>query len=110
MVPVIILGGIYGGFMTPTEAAAVAATLRPLVGVFVYKGITRHNIVKILVNCGITSAVVILLISMASIFGYIMAIERVPGCHRLHIALHHVRQVRDAASSQHLPSTGGGAH
>lgn len=45
---------------------------------FVYKGITRHNIVKILVNCGITSAVVILLISMASIFGYIMAIERVP--------------------------------
>lgn len=78
MVPVIILGGIYGGFMTPTEAAAVAATYGLLVGVFVYKGITRHNIVKILVNCGITSAVVILLISMASIFGYIMAIERVP--------------------------------
>ena len=78
MVPVIILGGIYGGIMTPTEAAAVAACYGLLVGIFVYKGINRKNIIDVLVNCTVTSSIVIFLVATASIFGYIMTLESIP--------------------------------
>ncbi len=78
MVPVIILGGIYGGFMTPTEAAAISATYGLIVGVFVYKGINRHNFFQVCVECCTTSAVIIFLIAMASSFGYLLALEQVP--------------------------------
>ena len=78
MVPVIILGGIYGGFMTPTEAAAVSAFYGLLVGVFIYKEINLKNIVPCFMEACSTSAVVIVLMAMATIFGYIMTIEQVP--------------------------------
>lgn len=78
LVPVIILGGIYGGFMTPTEAAAVSATYGLLVGIFVYKGINRRNFVRVAVDCCTTSSVIIFLIAMASSFGYLLALEQVP--------------------------------
>lgn len=78
LVPVIILGGIYGGYMTPTEAAAVSATYGLLVGVFVYKGITRENFFSVAVECCTTSSVIIFLIAMASSFGYLLALEQVP--------------------------------
>ena len=78
MVPVIILGGIYGGFMTPTEAAAISAMYGLLVGIFVYKGINRHNFFSVCIECCTTSAVIIFLIAMASSFGYLLALEQVP--------------------------------
>ncbi|MEG6616708.1 TRAP transporter large permease subunit [Peptococcaceae bacterium 1198_IL3148] len=78
MVPVIILGGIYGGYMTPTEAAAVSAFYGLIVGVFVYKEINLKNIVPCFVEACSTSAVVIVLMAMATIFGNIMTIEQVP--------------------------------
>ncbi|ABO51260.1 TRAP dicarboxylate transporter, DctM subunit [Desulforamulus reducens MI-1] len=78
MVPVIILGGIYGGFMTPTEAAAVSAFYGLIVGVFVYKEINLKNITECFMEACSTSAVVIVLMSMATIFGNIMTIEQVP--------------------------------
>lgn len=78
LVPVIILGGIYGGIMTPTEAAAVSASYGLLVGIFVYKGINRQNFISVAVECCTTSSVIILLIAMASSFGYILALEQVP--------------------------------
>lgn len=78
LVPIIILGGIYGGLMTPTEAAAVSAFYGLLVGIFVYKGINRHNFISVAVECCTTSSVIILLIAMASSFGYILALEQVP--------------------------------
>ena len=78
MVPVIILGGIYGGVMTPTESAAIAAAYGLLVGIFVYKGINRSNFVSIMVDCCVTSAVVIMLQAMAGIFGFVVAIESIP--------------------------------
>ena len=49
LVPVIILGGIYGGYMTPTEAAAISAMYGLLVGMFVYRGINRHNFFSVCV-------------------------------------------------------------
>lgn len=78
LVPVIILGGIYGGFMTPTEAAAVSAAYGLLVGIFVYKGINRRNFIQVAVECCTTSSVIIFLIAMASSFGYLLALEQVP--------------------------------
>lgn len=78
MVPVIILGGIYGGFMTPTEAAAISASYGLIVGFFVYKGITKENFFRVCVDCCTTSAVIIFLIAMASSFGYLLALEQVP--------------------------------
>lgn len=78
LVPVIILGGIYGGFMTPTEAAGISAMYGLLVGIFVYKGINRNNFISVAVDCCTTSAVIIVLIAMASSFGYIMALEQIP--------------------------------
>ena len=78
MVPVIILGGIYGGFMTPTEAAAVAAFYGLIVGVFVHKEITIKNLIPAMVNSAGTSSMIILLMAMAQIFGSIMSIERIP--------------------------------
>ena len=78
LMPVIILGGIYGGIMTPTEAAGVAALYGFLVGMFVLKGITRENFIEILVDSSVTAATVLFLVAMASVFGYVMAIEQVP--------------------------------
>lgn len=79
MVPVIVLGGIYGGFMTPTEAAAVAAFYGIIVGVFIYREIDTKKLIKCSVNAAETSATIILLMAMATLFGNIMTIEDVPG-------------------------------
>ena len=78
MVPVIILGGIYGGIMTPTEAAAVSALYGLFVGCFVYREINLHNITGCMIEACSTSAIVIVLVAMATIFGNIMTIEEVP--------------------------------
>lgn len=77
LVPVIILGGIYGGFMTPTEAAAVSAAYGLIIGFFVYKDLTFKKMYQDLANAGVTSSVIILLIVMASIFGRLITLEGV---------------------------------
>lgn len=78
MVPVIILGGIYGGFMTPTEAAAVAAFYGLIVGLFIHREITVKNLLPAMVGSAATSSMIIVLMAMAQIFGSIMSIERIP--------------------------------
>ncbi|WP_245833033.1 TRAP transporter large permease subunit [Oceanobacillus timonensis] len=77
LVPVIILGGIYGGFMTPTEAAAVAAAYGIVVGMFVYKDLGLKGVYQSLVKAGITSSMIIMLMIMASIFGRLITLEQV---------------------------------
>lgn len=77
LVPIFILGGIYGGFMTPTEAAAVAAAYGIIIGMFVYKDMDMKGLYKNLTKAGVTSAVIILLIVMASIFGRLITLEGV---------------------------------
>ncbi len=79
MVPVIVLGGIYGGLMTPTEAAAVAALYGLLVGMCVYKEINFKKLLECCVDACSTSSVIIVLMAMATLFGNIMTIEDVPG-------------------------------
>ncbi len=79
LVPVIVLGGIYGGLMTPTEAAAVAAFYGLVVGVCIYKEINQCSLFACCIEAAETSATIIILMAMATIFGNIMTLEDVPG-------------------------------
>ncbi|GAK59820.1 TRAP dicarboxylate transporter, DctM subunit [Candidatus Vecturithrix granuli] len=70
LAPVIILGGIYGGIATPTEAAVVAVFYGLLVGFFIYRTMHVKDIYKILVDSAVASAVVMLIVSFAGIFSW----------------------------------------
>jgi tripartite ATP-independent transporter DctM subunit len=73
MSPVIVLGGIYGGFFTPTEAAAISVVYGFIVGLFIYKDLKLSEIPAILINSVKTTTMVVFVISVASLFGWIMA-------------------------------------
>lgn len=75
MMPVIILGGIYGGIFTPTEAAAVSAVYGLLVGLFIYKSIKLKDIYQILVDSSSQTAVVMLIMATASLFAWVMTVS-----------------------------------
>ena len=77
-VPVIILGGIYGGVFTPTEAAAVAVMYGFVVGVFVYGDLALRDVPRVVVQAGLTTATVLVIIGTATTFGRILTLERVP--------------------------------
>lgn len=78
MVPVIILGGIYGGIMTPTEAAAVGAFYGMYVGMFVYKEISFKKLFDCSIESCVTSGNILFIFAMAGIFGNIITIESIP--------------------------------
>ena len=78
MVPVIILGGIYGGVFTPTEAAAVGVIYGLFVGVFVYRELNLKKLYRIFAGSALTSATIMLIVGTATIFGRALAIEGVP--------------------------------
>lgn len=78
LMPVIILGGIYGGIFTPTEASVVAVIYGFIVGAFIYKELDFSKFKEIFVSSAVTSSVILLLISTASIFGMILTRERIP--------------------------------
>lgn len=77
LVPIFILGGIYSGYMTPTEAAAIAVAYGIIIGMFVYRDLSFKKIYESLATAGVTSAIIILLIVMASIFGRLITLEQV---------------------------------
>ncbi len=70
MMPVIILGGIYGGYFTPTEAAAVAAVYGILVGIFVYKKLKLNDLHSLMVESAIGSAIVMFIVAAAGLFAW----------------------------------------
>jgi C4-dicarboxylate transporter, DctM subunit len=72
MAPVIILGGIYGGIFTPTEAAAVAVVYSILVDVFIYREMKFSDIIRSAGEAGITSAMIMSIVVTASIFAWIL--------------------------------------
>ena len=76
--PVIILGGIYGGIFTPTEASMVAAAYAFVIGVFVLKGIRLSDLGPLILRSMRTTAVVMFIIAAASAFCWLLAYEQVP--------------------------------
>ena len=76
--PVIILGGILAGIVTPTEAAAIAVFYALVVGVGVYRAITFNDMVQMLVRTAIITGVVFLIIASASILSWWMTFLQIP--------------------------------
>lgn len=73
--PVIVLGGIYGGIFTPTEAAGVAALYGILVGTFVYRELTLKKLYNVFVVSGITSATVMIISANAGVFSWVITTQ-----------------------------------
>lgn len=78
LVPVIILGGIYGGVFTPTEAAVIAVVYGWIVGTFVYREITLAELPKDLLESAAVTATLLVIIGTSSAFGQVLTIEQVP--------------------------------
>ncbi|MFA9950884.1 TRAP transporter large permease [Dentiradicibacter hellwigii] len=81
MTPVIIIGGIYGGIFTPTEAAAVAAVYGIFVGLFIYKELKFRDFPQIIFQAVIGTTMIMLLVGAANVFGWLLTSLQIP--HRL---------------------------
>ena len=77
LMPVIILGGIYGGIFTPTEAAAVSAVYGLVIGIFVYKTLKIKQLKKILIDTASTTATVMFITAAATLFAYVLTRARI---------------------------------
>src|SRR5699024_10873782 len=76
LIPIIILGGIYGGIFTPTEAAVVSVVYGLFVGMFIYRTLNLKKLYAIFVDASVQTAVIMFFLSTASIFSYIVTPER----------------------------------
>lgn len=79
LMPIIILGGIYCSVFTPTEAANVAVVYGFLISFFVYKELKLKDLPDILKRSAVSSAMVMLLIATAMVFGQLLTRENIPG-------------------------------
>jgi C4-dicarboxylate transporter DctM subunit len=75
---VIILGGIYGGIFTPTEAAAVAAVYAFLIAVLVYRDITLSKVPHVLLESGKVTIMLMFIVANALLFAHVLTTERIP--------------------------------
>jgi len=78
LMPVIIIGGIYGGIFTPTEAAAVAAVYGMLIGFFVYKELKIKDLPSVLLKAAVSTTVIMFIVGAANLFGWILTNAQVP--------------------------------
>jgi len=78
MTPVIIVGGIVGGFFTPTEASVVAVLYSLILGVFVYRSIAVRDLPKVLYDSARFAAITLFCIGTASAFGWCLAYFKIP--------------------------------
>ena len=76
--PIIILGGIYSGAMTPTEAAGVAVIYAVPVGFFVYKGLNGKTLKEAMINAGTTAGVIMIMIFSVTMLCRLYVMEDVP--------------------------------
>ena len=79
VMPVLVLGGIYGGIMTPTEAAAVACLYAIPVGFFVYKGLTVKGLLKTLIESAVTTGVIMVMLYAVMMLSKLYILEDLPG-------------------------------
>jgi len=75
---VIILGGIYGGIFTPTEAAGVSAVYAFVIATFVYRDIGLKDLPRVLVDAGRVTVMLMFIIANALLFAYVLTTERIP--------------------------------
>lgn len=75
LVPIIVLGGIYSGVFTPTEAGAVAAAYGLIAGFFIYRELTFKDLLKILIDTAANTSLVLLIIGCAGAFTWVLTIK-----------------------------------
>jgi C4-dicarboxylate transporter, DctM subunit len=75
---VIVMGGIYSGLFTPTEAAAMAAVYSFVISVFVYKDLKLRDVPKVLLSSANMSAMLLYIITNAVLFSFLMTSENIP--------------------------------
>jgi C4-dicarboxylate transporter DctM subunit len=78
LMPVIVLGGIIGGVFTPTEAGAIAAVYAFVLALFVYREMKFSDLLPLMASTASITAAVMFIVSAASLFGWLLARERVP--------------------------------
>jgi tripartite ATP-independent transporter DctM subunit len=78
MMPVVLLGGIYSGVTTPTEAAAVAAAYALVISVLLYRSVTVRDFYRSVLASARTSASIGMLIAGALVFNYVVTVENIP--------------------------------
>ncbi len=78
VMPLIIIGGIWGGIFTPTEAAGIAVVYAFMVGFFVYRRLKLSRLYRLLLTSGVEAAVVMLLLGLSEPFAWVVAVEQVP--------------------------------
>lgn len=76
--PILILGGIFTGWVTPTEAAALAVVYGLVVTMFVYRDFHIKDLPKLLVDAFVTSAVVMVVIGATTVLGWLITLEQMP--------------------------------
>ncbi len=86
MMPVVLLGGIYGGATTPTEAAAVAAAYALAISVLLYRSVSLRAFYASLAYSARTTAAIGMLIAGALVFNYVVTIENIPDSLRVFLA------------------------
>ncbi|MFV0436407.1 MAG: TRAP transporter large permease [Desulfopila sp.] len=78
LTPIIILGGIFSGFFTPSESAVIAVDYAIFVALFIYRDINFRQLYAIIVNAGITMAMIMFLIATSTIFSWVLANWSIP--------------------------------
>ncbi|QRM33997.1 TRAP transporter large permease [Microvirga sp. VF16] len=76
VMPIVIVGGILGGIMTPTEAGIVAVVYSLFVGFFVYRTLTLRQLRELTMSAALSSANIMMVVGFASVFGTILALGR----------------------------------
>jgi tripartite ATP-independent transporter DctM subunit len=77
--PFLVLGGIYGGFVTPTEAAALSVLYALPIGFFIYKGLSLKGVVDVLLQSALTTGVIMVMLYTVMILSRLYIMEDVPG-------------------------------
>ncbi len=78
LMPLIILGGIFSGYFTPSEAADVAVIYAIVIGFFVYRDLKPKDLMHIMINSAKTSSVIMLIIGFSGPFGWVLANWKIP--------------------------------
>jgi len=78
MLIIIIIGGIYSGIFTPTEAAAVAAVYSFVVAKFIYRDLSWKEVPSVILSAAATSAMILFIIANAMLFAYFLTIQQIP--------------------------------
>ena len=77
--PILILGGIYSGIFTPTEASAISAIYAMFVALFIYKEVTPRKLFEVAIESGLITAKIMIIIASSGVFVWLLTVGGVPG-------------------------------